>query len=145
MDRREGTWTWRPHGTPTPLLVHTRDGDAVVRVAGDEHAVAGGDTLLWAAGARQDFGCDAPWEIVWAHFRPREHWDDLLRWQGLGGGVGRIPAPPSRPRGRIQAALIDMDRSAHSGSRRAADFALNALERALLWLDGRQPRPAAAR
>lgn len=118
----------------------------MLKVAGsdDEHAITAGDTVLWAAGAAQDFGCHAgreAWEIVWTHFRPREHWHDWLRWPILGAGVSRIPAAQPQLRARIDAALLEMDESAQSLSPRTVDFALNALERALLWLDAASPGP----
>jgi len=145
-ERRDGNWCWRPRGTPTLLLIHTRSGDAVLRAGGsdDEHVISAGDTVLWAPGAPQDFGCHrggAPWEIVWAHFRPRAHWQDWLRWPVLGAGVARISSPQPAMRMRIEAALLEMDDAARSVSRHATDLALNALERALLWLDAANPRP----
>jgi len=143
-ERRAASWCWRPGGTPTALLVHTRSGRAMLRVGGgeDEYAIAAGDTVLWAPGARQDFGChpDAePWELVWAHFRPQPEWHDWLGWPALGAGVARIPAPPAHLRARIEAALLEMDAYAHSAFPRAADLATNALERAVLWLDAASP------
>jgi len=145
-ERRAHDWCWRPRGTPTPLLIHTRSGRALVRGAGtgDTHVISPGDTVLWSAGAQQQFGShpdSEPWEIVWAHFRPREHWHDWLKWPLLGAGVARIPSPQPRLRERIDAALLEMDASAHGASPRAAGFALNALERALLWLDAVNPGP----
>jgi len=137
-ERREASWCWRPRGTPTALLVHTLDGHGVLRVAdGGEHRISAGDTLVWVAGAEHDFGCPHgadPWEIVWAHFRPREHWHDLLSMPVLGAGVSRVSAPHARVRARIDEALLEMDASARTLAPRAVDFALNALERALLWL-----------
>jgi len=145
-ERRDVTWCWRPSGTPTWLLIHTRSGQGVLRTTGDEggHPISAGDTLMWAAGAPQDFGCDRssePWEIVWAHFRPREHWQPWLGWPILGAGVSWIPAPQARLRGRIDEALLEMDATQHSLAPRGADFALNSLERALLWLDAASPGP----
>jgi len=143
-ERRGDDWCRRPRGTPTPLLVHTLSGQAAVRVAGERHTTSAGDTVVWAAGAPQEFGGHAgtpPWEIVWAHFRPRDHWRDWLGWPPLGAGVTRIPAPQPRLRLRVEAALLEMDESAQSVSPRAADFALNALERAMLWLDAANPGP----
>jgi AraC family transcriptional regulator of arabinose operon len=143
-ERRNGNWCWRPRGTPVPLLIHTRSGRGALRVSDGEHSIAPGTTVLWAAGASQDFGCyqdEQPWDIVWAHFRPRSHWYSWLTWPMLGPGVASIPLPP-RARARIDAALLEMDSSAHSSrSPLAADLALNALERALLWLAAANPGP----
>lgn len=146
-ERRGPSWCWRPRGTPTQLLLYTRSGGGLVRTAGTgaEHQIRTGDSVVWAAGAPQDFGCrdtTEPWEIVWAHFHPREHWHDLLGWPLLGAGVARMPAPPRRMRERIDAALLEMDASAHSPSPHAVDFAFNALERGLLWLDAANPEAA---
>jgi AraC family transcriptional regulator, arabinose operon regulatory protein len=145
-ERRGGNWCWRPRGTPTPLLIHTRSGQGALRIAdGDErHTISAGDTVIWTAGAYQEFGGDRDadsWEIVWAHFRPRAHWHQWLRWPALGAGVARIPAPQGSLRARIDAALMEMNASAAGVSPRATDFALNALERALLWLDAASPGP----
>lgn len=146
-ERRDANWCWRPRGTPIPLLVHTRSGRGVLRVGDSdpEHVLSAGDTALWTAGAHQDFGCprsDQRWEIVWAHFRPRSHWHDWLEWPSPGPGVFRLTQPQPRMRARIDAALLEMDNFAHSGGPRGAEFAMNALERALLWLDAANPRPS---
>jgi AraC family transcriptional regulator of arabinose operon len=143
-ERREASWCWRPRGTPTALLVHTRAGRGVLRAGSgdDEQVVAAGDTVLWAPGVTHDFGTrpgTEPWEIVWAHFRPREHWADSLAWPTVGGGVGRVPAPSQLLRTRVDEALLEMDSQASSALPRATDLAMNALERALLWLDAASP------
>jgi AraC family transcriptional regulator of arabinose operon len=142
-ERRDVSSCWRPRGTPTALLIHTRAGSAVVRTA-REQPMRPGDTVAWAPGAPQDFGCRPerePWEIVWAQFRPRDGWHEWMRWPIVGAGVVRIAAPPARLRERIDAALCEMDGLAHSTLPRATDLALNALERALLWLDASNPGP----
>lgn len=145
-ERRVTSRCWRPQGTPTPLLIHTRRGRALVRAEGDAgaHVQSPGDTVLWLAGTTQDFSSDTaePWEIVWAHFHPREHWHEWFNWPVLGRGIMRIPAPPPRLRARITDALLEMDSFARSGFPRASEFALNALEQALLWLDAANPAPA---
>jgi AraC family transcriptional regulator of arabinose operon len=138
---------WRRYGTPTPLLVYTRSGQAVARVEGrdDPQVMAPGDTVLWLPGATQDFDSYAraePWELVWAHFQPREHWHEWLTWPRLAPGIARVPVPPPRLRARIDEALLDMDSHARSTLPRASEFALNALERALLWLDAANPKPS---
>jgi AraC family transcriptional regulator, arabinose operon regulatory protein len=53
--------------------------------------------------------------------------------------VARISAPPPAMLARIESALLEMDRHAHSALPQAAAFALNALEGALLWLDAANP------
>jgi AraC family transcriptional regulator, arabinose operon regulatory protein len=60
----------------------------------------------------------------------------------LGNGVGWLRALRDPMRARIEEALIEMDSYARSAIPRADEFALNALERALLRLDAATPRPA---
>ncbi|MCP3802357.1 helix-turn-helix domain-containing protein [Allokutzneria sp. A3M-2-11 16] len=137
----------RRRGTPVPLLIHTRTGRGTIKVAGQptEQILSPGDTALWWAGTPQDFGPAVgaePWEIVWAHFHPRDSWHEWLAWPALGSGVARIPAPQARLRARVDDMLLEMDSYARSALPRAVDLALNALERALLWLDSANPRPA---
>lgn len=144
-ERRTHNRCWRRNGTATPLLVHTRSGRAVVRIDGDDepHVLSPGDTVLWFPGVTQDFGTDdgEPWEIVWAHFHPRERWHEWLGWPMLGEGVARSSTSPVRQRQRIEDALMEMDAYARSGLPHAPDFAVNALERVLLWIDAANPGP----
>ncbi len=142
-ERRTQNHCWRPRGTPVPLLIHTRRGHAAVRVGNVDRTISPGDTVLWAAGAPQDFSCVGaePWEIVWAHFRPRAHWRGWMAWPASGPGVGMIPSPQARLRARVEDALLDAVSAANSASPQPEGFALNALERALLWLDSANPGP----
>lgn len=146
-EHRSHNRCWRRYGTPTPLLIHTRSGQAVFRIEGRDNpqVMSPGDTVLWLPGVMQDFDCGGqsePWELVWAHFHPREHWHEWLTWPRLGNGIARIPAPPARMRARIEDALLEMDSHARSTLPRACELALNALERALLWLDAANPTPS---
>lgn len=142
---RRGDSCWRPRGTPVPLLIHTRKGRAVVRYGrAGEQVISAGDTVLWRAGAAQDYRCSRdgePWDIVWVHFRPRPHWRAWLSWPSLGPGVTWISTPQPRIQARVEAALLETVSVANSGSPGMRDFALNALERALLWLDAVNPGP----
>lgn len=139
-ERRGPSWCWRPRGTATPLLVHTLAGHGVLRTEDtDGERLSAGDTVLWRAGATQDFGCTEEaetWEIVWCHFRPREHWQDWFNWPHSEQGASRIQSPPGRTRAHVTEAMLEMDASVRSLSPHATDFGLNALEQALLWLRG---------
>jgi AraC family transcriptional regulator, arabinose operon regulatory protein len=144
-EERGPSWCWRPRGTATPLLIHTLAGYGSMHAVGAGRQPLGpGDTVLWLPGAAQDFGCEDeedPWEIVWCHFRPRRHWRDWFDWPLAEQGVCRIDAPTQRTRTRVAEALLDMDASLRGLSPHATDLALNALERALLWLRGSATRP----
>jgi AraC family transcriptional regulator, arabinose operon regulatory protein len=142
-ERRGPNWCRRPRGTPTALLIHARAGRAVLRAgAAVEYPIESGDTVLWMPDAPQHFGSPGgaePWEIIWAHFRPDERWPDPLGWPLLDAGVARIAAPAARTRERIDRALLEMHAYAHSTLPHGIDLALNALERAVLWLDAAGP------
>jgi AraC family transcriptional regulator of arabinose operon len=144
-ERREQSACWRPRGTPTALLVHTRAGHGTVRTdAGADRVIGPGDTILWGAGACQDFANvndREPWEIIWAHFTPRPHWQEWFDWPRLGPKTYLLSSPPAPALTRIVDALLEMHASAHSASHRAPEFAFNALERALLWLGASHPGP----
>ncbi len=142
-ERRAENWCWRPRGSSSTLLVHTRLGRATVLTDGQAHEITTGDTVVWMPGAAQDFGGnsgDDAWEIVWAHYRPRTGWPDPLTWPLIGAGVARLAAPSDTQRQRIQDSLLEADTYARSNFHRGADLALNALERALLWLDSASPQ-----
>jgi len=141
-ERRGEHWCWRPQGSTTALLVYSRSGRATVRADGCAHEIAAGDTVVWMPGVTQEFGGRPggdPWEVIWAHYRPRLAWPDPLMWPAIGAGIARIAAPSAGQRGRIEQSLLEMDAYARSDVHRGVDLALNALERALLWLDSASP------
>jgi AraC family transcriptional regulator of arabinose operon len=143
-ETREPTWTWRPEGTTTPLLVHTLGGAGRVDLgpSGAEHPMTAGDTVVWGPGAAHDFGCrpaDASWEIVWAHFRPQPGWPTWTSWLELAPGVRWVPGPDAPLRSRVDAALLDTVAAAQTATVQAGRLATNAFERALLWLDAAAP------
>lgn len=143
-ERRTDNHCWRPAGTPVAMLIHTISGTAAVRVEDAEVPVGGGDTVLWAAGAPQEFRCERgrePWEIAWVHFRPRSHWQGWLSWSPLGAGVSWVPSPQAGIRAHIEESLLEAVGAANSATYQARGFALNALERAVLWLDAANPGP----
>ncbi len=143
-ETREPTWCWRPAGTTTPLLIHTRAGAGRVNLGagGGEHPLSAGDTALWAPGTPHDFGCapaDESWDILWAHFVPRGDWPGWRAWVELAPGVRWVPAPDAQLRVRIDSALMDAVSAAQAASPQAVRFAMNALERALLWIEAAAP------
>ncbi len=143
-ERREPSWCWRPDGTPTPLLVHTRSGGGRVRArsARPYREMIPGDTVLWLPGVAQDFGTvdpDQPWEIVWAHFQPMGSWSLWLGWPELAAGVRWLPSRDPALLARVDQALLDMVAATHAPTTHSRPLAMNSLERALLWLDATAP------
>jgi len=136
---------FRPHGSGDHLLIATISGRGRVLHEGGELAVEKGDLILWAPDAAQDYGTDPQrgrWELRWAHFQPRPHWPTWLNWPSVGPGVGRLRIDDSAAWTSVRSALIEAHRH-HVGQLTNADaFAMNALERALLWCDRVNPESA---
>ena len=142
-ETRTSTWCWRPEGTTTPLLVHTRAGTGQVQIGkhGD-HLLSTGDTVVWLPDIAHDFGCSAdgaPWEIVWMHFVARASWPGWTSWAELAPGVRWVPAPDEALRWRIDEALVDAVAAGGVTTAYSVPLAMNALERALIWLDAAAP------
>lgn len=147
-----GYVNWRPRGTEDYLLMLTLSGTGRIRW-GDtgEVRTASGDVILLRPHTPHDYGT-APvpgggiWELAWAHFLPRPHWRDWLAWPEPGPGVGLISVGETgEAREQTEAALLRMVERARGGQARRADFALNELETALLWLDTVNPETARSR
>ncbi len=146
-----GYASWRPKGTRDYLLIFTQTGRGRFG-SGDgtpDLFCERGDTVLLRPGALHDYGT-APgasgWEIVWAHFLPRPHWSDLLQWPAIAPGLLRLSLPDDALRDRVENALVAMNRHARGeGGPRRDQFALHALEEALLWCDMANPEDQNAR
>lgn len=141
-ERRQQDRCWRPRGTDDWLLMHTLSGNVLVGLPDRELLLGPGDTVLYQPGAPQDFGGDASnafWEVVWAHFVPPPDWLELVRWPELAPGVLHVWTPKSSLSNRIETCLLESDRLAVSGLPQAHRLALNALEKALLWLEIQNP------
>jgi AraC family transcriptional regulator of arabinose operon len=141
-ERRQLDRCWRPHGTDTWLLLHTRAGRALVVHPTGELLVGPGETILYQPGAEQDFGGvppELPWEIMWAHFEPLPHWLELLRWPELAPGILYMKLADTASLERVEGLLLEADRLCSSGLPHSQLLARNALEAALLWWDLRHP------
>ena len=128
---------WRSRGRSDWLLMYTRAGCGRV----GKVALEPGDIALIRPGALHDYGTarDAPfWEILWTHFQPRPHWLSWLGWPEEGPGVLRLRLEGD-VRERVEGALWEMHRRAVGPLARREDFAMHALEEALLWCETATP------
>ena len=139
--------TWRAQGTRDWLLILTLGGAARFgRAHGGDLPVGPGEVVLLRPGTRHDYGTRpgaAGWELLWTHFLPRAHWLDWLGWPEAAPGLLRLdlngdPAALEN----VTRCLADMHRLATGAQPRRDQFALNALEEALLWCDAANPRSA---
>ncbi len=158
---------WRPGGTRDWLLIYTVSGAGryhaqAGRGRPNTLLTGPGDVTLFAPGAWQDYGTavvdddarpTAPagdglkagqrrneWELLWAHFQPRDYWGDLLRWPPEARGLMRVSLGEERH--GVEAALRDMHTRAQHHGERSEMAAANALEWALILLDRHNPRRA---
>lgn len=101
-----------------------------------------GDLVLVSPGTLHDYGVEREllqWELLWAHFHPRPHWMEFLRWPPEATGLMRLRCPePHRNEARER--LTEIHRLAGSGTRHRDLLAMNRLEDLLLWCDGFNPR-----
>jgi AraC family transcriptional regulator of arabinose operon len=136
FDQGPGYTNWRPRGSGDWLLIHTREGAGKITLGGAARILGPGEAVLFAPGAAQDYGTDEAagrWRLLWAHFNPRPNWRAWIRWPEAARGTGWLTLPAGEIRAGFEAALgrtVAMLRGARGDAR---EFALNALEEALLW------------
>jgi len=135
----------RPGGSGDYLLIVTFSGRGLITHAGGSLALDKADAVLYSPGAAQDYATDAKrgrWELRWAHFQPRPHWTAWLNWPGPSEGLGHLRITDATALSNVRHALADAYRF-HVGQLPGAEaFAMNALERALLWCDRVNPQSA---
>ncbi len=127
---------WRPRGTTDWLLILTVAGAGRVESGPVSLRSLPGTATLYAPGAAQRYYTDPEsgrWRLLWAHFHPRPHWADWLGWPEAGRGLRSIPLGGAALR-EAQKALADTVRLSRLPNPAGIDLALNALERALLWM-----------
>jgi AraC family transcriptional regulator, arabinose operon regulatory protein len=139
--KRRGYSTWRQHGTNDWLLKHTIAGRGRIGFHGGKILVNAGDAVLFRPGTLHDYGVEDSleyWDIVWAHFRPKPGWLELLNWAEVAPGLMRLTVTETAIARKIEIQLKEMNRLARSTSPNREAFALNALEKALLMYDDYQ-------
>lgn len=137
----------RPGGSDDWLLFCTLAGRGRIAHRFGDLPVEAGDVVLIAPGIAHDYGVDPrlrAWEFVWAHFHPRAHWLDWLRWPAAGPGVVHLRLPAGRLRRAVSRRLLDCHHAALTTSPRGLALAQAALEDALIRCDEANPQAADA-
>jgi AraC family transcriptional regulator of arabinose operon len=127
---------WRPRGSGDWLLIYSVRGGGTLRFGDRDHALAPGMAVLYSPGFAQDYRTDEAaerWRLLWAHFTPRPNWRAWLRWPEWIKGVGGMTVPAGEIRKGFEAAMRRAASTLRSPHGDAVEFALNALEEALLW------------
>lgn len=136
FDRKDDYANWRPAGSGDWLLIYTVGGAGNIVLGGKSRRLAPGEAVLFAPQAAQDYATDAAsgrWRLLWAHFRPRPNWRAWIRWPEAARGVGWLTLPSGEVRENFAAALARTAATLKRPHGDAVEFALNALEEALLW------------
>ncbi len=133
----------RTHGTQDWLLILTLSGEGLYRWKEGELKTHQNDLTLYRPGAFQNY-CTSPsashWKLVWAHFLPRPHWHALLNWPVAAPGLGCLSLDPREEEtARVRECLFRMERAAKQTLAHGEEFAMNALEEALLLCDLQNP------
>jgi AraC family transcriptional regulator of arabinose operon len=140
--------TWRPSGTKDYLLILTVSGSGRFGHAHGEVTTAPGDLVILRPGTPHDYATArgaTGWGLLWAHFLPRPFWQEWIT--GLptaAAGVALLSLGAESPeRVAVESSLDAMYRYATGGLPRRTEFALNALEAALLHCDAANPLASA--
>ncbi len=107
----------RPSGSADWLLIHSHGGCGRIIGPRGEVDLLPGSAVLFAPGCPHDYGTrpgDAAWKFHWAHFIPRDGWEELLAWPSTIGGPG-IVAVSGETRGLIEQAWVTTSQAAKQG------------------------------
>ncbi|MFP4377185.1 MAG: helix-turn-helix domain-containing protein [Spirochaetales bacterium] len=132
--------TRRPTGGNEWLLIVSVGGAGSFRRGRQTERLGCGSALLFAPGLPQYYGThpsDRFWELVWTHFPDTMRMHDLLRWPGLPGEPGVLELGEAFD--AVAAAMNELVTWQGGGSPHRHGFAVNALERALLWCNTVNP------
>jgi AraC family transcriptional regulator of arabinose operon len=127
---------WRPRGSGDWLLIYTLEGAGNIMLGGRPRILGPGEAVLFAPGAAQAYRTDEStgrWRLLWAHFNPRPNWRAWTRWPEVARGAGWLTLPAGEIRTGFEAALFRTVATLRGAHGDAGEFALNALEEALLW------------
>jgi AraC family transcriptional regulator of arabinose operon len=128
--RRQGSRDW--------LLIYTMAGGGLYRFSEGEYTSRPDDMTLYRPGAFQDYQWSPTmrrWDLLYAHFTPRDDWLPWLNWPQQGEGLMLLHLQEPVVRRRVLDQLRHAVRACQGSQPRRQMFGLNALETALLWCD----------
>ena len=130
FDEAVGYYTARRQGASSWLLIYTVSGEGKIGYPGGTYIASPGDACLLTPRIRHEYGTSSVgrWEILWAHFQTRPHWDSLLDWPAVGPGLAVVAMTDPAFERRLRDAV------AHAALPETFDemLAMNALEEVLL-------------
>lgn len=136
FDQGEGYTNWRPRGSGDWLLIYTLAGAGAITCDGTPRRLGPGEAVLFSPAVAQDYRTDGStgrWRLLWAHFNPRPNWRAWIRWPEAARGTGWLILPAGEIREGFEGAMQRMIARRHGAQADTVEFAMNALEEALLW------------
>jgi AraC family transcriptional regulator of arabinose operon len=139
--------TVRLGGSRDWLLIYTLAGGGLYRFRDGEYTSRAHDISLYRSGSFQNYQWSPVtrrWDLLFAHFTPRDEWLPWLNWPQQGEGLMllhlREPATRRRVLEQMRKALL----ISQGSQPRRQMFAMSALETALLWCDSVNSRQGGA-
>jgi len=139
---------YRQHGTKDWLLLYTVSGRGRFGENEERGVLEEFDLALVRPGTPHRYGLEANqgcWKQLWFHFHPRPHWHEWLSWPEALPGVLHLRLDEPVIRQKVIDHLWQAHHFCRGGLARQAEFAMNALEGALLWGDTQNPRTSQGR
>jgi len=128
---------WRPAGTRDWLLILTVGGAGRLGGGQSDLLSGPGTVTLYQPGTAQRYFTDPQarhWNLLWSHFHPRPHWGNWLHWPEHSKGLRVIRLDDPAVFRHVRQAMGDVIRFSRQQLPGGMDMAVNALERALLWI-----------
>lgn len=132
----------REHGAPGWLLIYTLGGIGRFGHDGGVTMVTKGDLALIKPSTRNDYGLEDSqqrWDLLWAYFFPRPEWHKLLNWPEISKGFSCLHLADGKIHSQIIRLLREVHRYNIGPHRYRESFAMNALEKCLLYCDQINP------
>ena len=129
--------TTRPKGRGDYLLLATIAGSGLLESGGVRLETKPGTVALFEPDAPQHYQTNPKgnhWHLAWAHFQSRPAWISWLDWPSPVRGFRVAEIPEGEARTNCWRSLRRIRKSRELAGTSSGDFALNALENALLWI-----------
>ena len=129
--------TTRPKGRGDYLLLATVAGSGLLESGSAKLATRPGTVVLFEPNSPQHYQThpgSAQWHLLWTHFQSRPTWMAWLDWPSPARGLRVAEIPEGEARTNCWRALRRIRQSRALAGTSSEDFALNALEAALLWI-----------
>jgi AraC family transcriptional regulator of arabinose operon len=129
--------TTRPKGRGDYLLLATVAGSGLLESGAIRLKTNPGTVVLFEPNSPQHYQThpgSAQWHLLWTHFQSRPTWMGWLDWPSPSRGLRVAEIPEGEARNNCWRALRSIRKSRALAGASSEDFALNALETALLWV-----------